>query len=254
MPSILLNLKIEKDNEFSFPPTIEYSAKLYGRSASTIVSKFKEIESQFLLTQKNNYNKTEVFKTLELIEKLYNITNQNIEYIYYSTGSYYLKGFLSTIEYRINLVTKERFKNTRSIKSILGNFEESISPNMIHKILTWLKKENFSKYGSIKRGIKEQIIIDLKKHNIFINPKFLCDFIDKNNPMLFVKEWKIQTHINGKRLKNVQIRELFKKAFYKREKECIRFRIIYPSLNCLPKNVENLIISYIDHYTIHDSV
>ena len=143
------------------------------------------------------------------------------------------------------MVSKYRLLETRSIKSILGNFEESISPKMIHKILTWLKKKDFPKYGTIKRGIKEEIIIDLKKHDIIINPKFLCDFIDDNNPIEFVKEWKIKTHINGKRMKNIEIRKLFKKAFYKRENDCIRFKMIYPSLNSLPKHIESLIISYL---------
>ena len=50
---------------------------------------------------------------------------------------------------------------------------------------------------------------------------------------------------NGKRLKNDEIRKLFKEEFYKREKESIRFNIVCPRLNSLPQNIELLIISYL---------
>ena len=134
---------------------------------------------------------------------------------------------------------------SRSIKSILGNFEEQISPNMVHKILTWLKKKNKEKYGNIKRGIKEEIIIDLKKYGIHVNADLLCKFIDENIPSKFAKEWNINLYSNGKRLKNDELRKLFKEAFYKKEKESIRFKIVCPRLNSLPQNIESLIISYL---------
>jgi len=140
---------------------------------------------------------------------------------------------------------KQNLLEKRSIKRVLGNFEESISPNMIQKILTWLKKKDKDKYGRIKRGIKEEIIIELSKCGITINPEFLCEFIDNNNPMNFIKEWKIKPYINGKRMKNTEIRKLFKEAFYKRERDCVRFKIISPSLNSLPQNIETMIISYL---------
>ena len=63
--------------------------------------------------------------------------------------------------------------------------------------------------------------------------------------MNFIKEWKIKPYVNGKRMKNTEIRKLFKEAFYKRERDCVRFKIISPSLNSLPQNIENMIISYL---------
>lgn len=242
-------LKIEPDNKFPYMCLTEYNIRLYGNSQTweSHAQKLRHIESQFLLTQKANYRQIEINKTFELIEDFLDEDDFSTHLENYF--SYYFcnyKDFFRDIQNRLNIVNKGKKIEIRAIKSVLGNFEESISPKMIHKILTWLKKKDFPKYGSIKRGIKEQIIMDLNKQKIFINPKLLCDFIDNNNPMLFVKEWKIQTHINGKRMTNIQIRKLLKNAFYKREKECIRFRIICPSLNCLPKNVENLIISYME--------
>ena len=156
-----------------------------------------------------------------------------------------MREFLELITIDLENKKKEDMIATRSIKSILGNFEEQISPNMVHKILSWLKKKNKEKYGNIKRGIKEQIIIELKKYDININADFLCKFIDDNIPSKFAKEWNINMYSNGKRLKNDEIRKLFKEAFYKKEKESIRFKIVCPRLNSLPQNIEYLIISYL---------
>ena len=52
-----------------------------------------------------------------------------------------LAELLKLIEFRIKHNKKQDMLASRSIKSILGNFEEQISPNMVHKILTWLKKK-----------------------------------------------------------------------------------------------------------------
>tara|TARA_B100001250_G_C19758070_1_gene771106 strand:- start:536 stop:1327 length:792 start_codon:yes stop_codon:yes gene_type:complete len=251
--TIGLDLCINADPEFPYTQTSIYEVRLYGRNAQTNAQKLKHIEIQFMLTQKSNYKIDEVQKTLALLDEYFSYRNRKIgreRYYWNDSFGFYdyssrIRLFLTGIQCRLETVSKYRLLETRSIKSILGNFEESISPKMIHKILTWLKKKDFPKYGTIKRGIKEEIIIDLKKHDIIINPKFLCDFIDDNNPIEFVKEWKIKTHINGKRMKNIEIRKLFKKAFYKRENDCIRFKMIYPSLNSLPKHIESLIISYL---------
>ena len=251
--TIGLDLCINADPEFPYTKSSICEVRLYGTNAQTNAEKLKHIETQFMLTQKTNYKIDEVQKTLALLDKYFSYRNRKIgcERYYWNDGfgfydySSRIRLFLIGIQCRLETVSKYRLLETRSIKSILGNFEESISPKMIHKILTWLKKKDFPKYGTIKRGIKEEIIIDLKKHDIIINPKFLCDFIDDNNPIEFVKEWKIKTHINGKRMKNIEIRKLFKKAFYKRENDCIRFKMIYPSLNSLPKHIESLIISYL---------
>ena len=90
---------------------------------------------------------------------------------------------------------------------------------MIQKIL-WLKKKDKDKYGRIKRGIKEEIIIELSKCGITINPEFLCEFIDNNNPMNFIKEWKIKPYVNGKRMKIPRFVSCLKRRFTK-EKETV---------------------------------
>lgn len=248
--TIRLDLCINSDPEFPYTQSSIYEVRMYGINAHTNAQKLKHIEIQFMLTQKTNYKIDEVQKTLALLDDYFSYRQHVKRYYWGNDFGFYdyssnFCAFLTGIQCRLEMVSKYRLLETRSIKSILGNFEESISPKMIHKILTWLKKKDFPKYGTIKRGIKEEIIIDLKKHDIIINPKFLCDFIDDNNPIEFVKEWKIKTHINGKRMKNIEIRKLFKKAFYKRENDCIRFKMIYPSLNSLPKHIESLIISYL---------
>ena len=220
-----------------------------------VVIKLCEISEQYKLTQERNYNIRELEKTATLIGYLTTSSNWRrlimpsqyhlrIYNPYYSyTDS--VRSFIMSIQYRLSRIKRDFLLETRHIKSILGNFEESISPNMIQKVLTWLKKKDKNRYGGIKRGIKEEIILELRTCGMTINPELLCEFIDNNNPMDFAKEWKVKTHRNGKRMKNTEIRKLFKEAFFQRDKDCVRFKIICPCLNCLPKNVENLIISYL---------
>ena len=71
------------------------------------------------------------------------------------------------------------------------------------------------------------------------------DFTKENNPIEFVKEWNIKTHKNGKRMKNSEIRELFKKAFYEKQENIFRSHICMPRLNSLPDYIENIIFSYL---------
>ena len=100
---------------------------------------------------------------------------------------------------------------------------------MIHKILTWLKKTEPSKFGAIPRSIKENIIYDLKELGIKINAHFICKFIDNNNPIEFVKEWNNKTHKNKNTLEGgcgfmCQIREAIKNAQEQARKEAERAR------------------------------
>ena len=222
-----------------------------------IDQKFIKIDQEFIKIDQeiNKYLSIHV-KMIEAITSYYNrVINGNynwqiregvnsLKYNYLSTKNS-MREFLKFITIELEYKQKEDMIATRSIKSILGNFEEQISPSMIHKILTWLKKKDKKKYGNIKRGIKEQIIIELKKYDININADLLCKFIDDNIPSKFAKEWNINMYSNGKRLKNDEIRKLFKEEFYKREKESIRFKIVCPRLNSLPQNIEYLIISYL---------
>jgi len=250
-----VELKLEQDRTEYFYMREETFTVRFTRiisSSSNIIKLLRKISWHYTLVQKSNYNITLINQSMKLIEdleRLLHIYKMN-NYLIYSShwGDYYKwEGdcFIDSLKYRLNVFIKQNLLEKRSIKRVLGNFEESISPNMIQKILTWLKRKDKDKYGRIKRGIKEEIIIELSKCGITINPEFLCEFIDNNNPMNFIKEWKIKPYVNGKRMKNTEIRKLFKEAFYKRERDCVRFKIISPSLNSLPQNIENMIISYL---------
>ena len=250
-----VELKLEQDRTEYFYMREETFTVRFTRiisSSSNIIKLLRKISWHYTLVQKSNYNITLINQSMELIEdleRLLHIYKMNNYLIYSSHWGYYYKWegdcFIDSLKYRLNFFIKQNLLEKRSIKRVLGNFEESISPNMIQKILTWLKRKDKDKYGRIKRGIKEEIIIELSKCGITINPEFLCEFIDNNNPMNFIKEWKIKPYINGKRMKNTEIRKLFKEAFYKRERDCVRFKIISPSLNSLPQNIETMIISYL---------
>ena len=208
---------------------------------------YKDIQQYLLIDSDNNsyieqfhYNAIDVVRNDSRARQLLNSI-----LLKYKLAKKELSELLKLIKFRIEHNKKQDMLASRSIKSILGNFEEQISPNMVHKILSWLKKKNKEKYGNIKRGIKEEIIIDLKKHNIYINADLLCRFIDDNIPSKFAKEWNINLYSNGTRLKNDELRKLFKKEFYKKEKESNHFKIVCPRLNSLPQNIEFLIISYL---------
>ncbi len=208
---------------------------------------YKEID-KYLLIDSDNNSKIEQFhnSAIDVVRNDWR-ARQLLDRILlkYKLAKKELSELLKLIKFRIEHNKKQDMLASRSIKSILGNFEEQISPNMVHKILTWLKKKNKEKYKTIKRGIKEEIIIDLKKYGIHINADLLCKFIDDNIPSKFVKEWNIDLYSNGKRLKNDELRKLFKEKFYKKEKESNRFKIVCPRLNSLPQNIEFLIIGYL---------
>lgn len=214
---------------------------------------------QYRITQINKYNKEDIDKTYNKINDYLSIHNKLYEKV---ENSYYnddwgienyqyekrkLTKLLNLIIFRIKHTKDEDLLISRSIKSIFGKFDDTISPNMIQKIFTWLKRKNLDKYKNINRGTKEEILIELKNHGVHVNADLLCEFIDdKNNiPSKFVKEWNINLYSNGKRLKNTELRKLFKKEFYKREKEYNRFKIICPRLNSLPQNIEHLIMGYL---------
>ena len=224
--------------------------------ADDLVHKLKMIEKLFEIAIETNFPK----KILEDLKNIFvyirqkynnnrsfdNNNNYNyLDYEFYVLPHYEAYTFLSTMNYVVDTILHDRLISLRSIKTILGNFEESISPKMIHKILTWLKKTEPSKYGAIPRSIKENIINDLKELGIKINAHFLCKFIDNNNPIEFVKEWNIKTHKNGKRMKNSEIRQLFKNAFHKKEKFVYRSYVCMPALDSLPNHIENIIYSYL---------
>ena len=214
---------------------------------------------QYRITQIKRYNKEDIYKTYNKINDYLFYHNILYDKVNYSSYNNYTMRYnylhqkrqitklMNLIKFRIKHTYNEDIASCRSIQSIFGKFEDTISPNMIQKIFTWLKRNDFNKYKNINRGKKEQILIELKKYGIQINADLLCKFIDdKNNiPSKFVKEWNINLYSNGKRLKNTELRKLFKKEFYKKEKEYNRYKIICPRLNSLPQNIEYSIISYL---------
>ncbi len=212
-----------------------------------VAKRLKEIEKEYEFIRKHNFNVVDEFEKInDMINNLKLYVKSVYNFYWYSIRPHDdVCRFIKEIEHRIKVHKGDRLLAIRSFKRVLGNFEESISPKMIHKILTWLKKKNPLSFRCVKRGMKEEIISDIKKKGIKFDADFLCKFIDENNPMEYVKEWNVRPYVNGKRMKNNKIRSLLKKSFYERQVNSIRFRIISPNLGCLPKQVEDIIISYL---------
>ncbi|PQM61935.1 MAG: hypothetical protein CML47_01895 [Rhodobacteraceae bacterium] len=244
---IIFNIDKTVYCDYYFPKKQYYYRNYLSRAQ--IIQILKNIETQWKIANETNFNTDEMITIMKNIRNLKSKFNLNYgsswqSYEWYRQGPS-IKDFLSEISYRINTIMRDRLTSIRSIKRVLGSFEESISPKMIHKILTWLKKTNPDIYGNVKRDIKENIIRDLKSYGIKIDAMLLSNFIDENNPIEFVKEWNIKTHKNGKRMKNSEIRELFKKAFYEKQENIFRSHICMPRLNSLPDYIENIIFSYL---------
>ena len=103
-----------------------------------------DLQSQFTVTQLCEYSNTEIINTQKLLKKIsferdryYNTTFIN------GYNSSWIKGenlksvysFSNEIRLRLQTVTRERLISSRTSLSILGNFEDSISPKMIQNIL-----------------------------------------------------------------------------------------------------------------------
>ncbi len=110
---------------------------------------YKEID-KYLLIDSDNNSKIEQFhnSAIDVVRNDWR-ARQLLDRILlkYKLAKKELSELLKLIKFRIEHNKKQDMLASRSIKSILGNFEEQISPNMVHKILTWLKKK-------IKKNIK----------------------------------------------------------------------------------------------------
>jgi len=235
MSSIGFCLKILSDDIYDYRC---YTFKGTNSAQSREVAKrLKEIEKEYEFIRKHNFNIVNEFEKInDMINSLKSYVKSVYNFYWYEIRPHAdVCKFIEEIEHRIKVHKGDRLLSIRSFKRVLGNFEESISPKMIHKILTWLKKKNPLSFRCVKRGMKEEIISDIKKKGIKLDADFLCKFIDENNPMEYVKEWNVRPYVNGKRMKNNKIRSLLKKSFYERQVNSIRFRIISPNLGCLPK-------------------
>mgnify|MGYP001162262010 CR=1 FL=1 len=223
-----------------------------------------DLQSQFTVTQLCEYSNTEIINTQKLLKKIsferdryYNTTFINGYNSRWIKGENLksVNGFSNEIRLRLQTVTRERLISSRTSLSILGNFEDSISPKMIQNILTWLKNTNpkESKINDIRRGtsgrMKEQIIMRLKEIGIKIDAMLLSNFIDENNPIEYLKEWHVKSHYNGKRMKNCEIRRLLKIEFYRRERNYLRRSFIKPNIRNLPVSIEKLIFSFLNSDT-----
>lgn len=240
-----IDLNILSDHIFTSSEILTIYGATSSRSREEIYKLIK-IQEQYKLTHKYNFNMNDSEKLHNMIQDLRSYIKSAYEYYWYDVRPHYnVLKFIEEIDYRLKEHRKDRVLSLRSFKRVLGNFEESISPKMIHQILTWLKKKTPEKFLFIKRGIKEKIIHDIKSKGVQFDAKFLCKFIDENNPMEYVKEWNVKPYNNGKRMKNVEIRKLLKESFYEREVNSIRFKIISPNLGCLPIHVEDNITSYL---------
>jgi len=224
------SFRIEAHNGITSPIMSQYHYKLM------------ESYHRFLRVQYKNYN-MECIRDLEF-------SLSELDEIYYSSiyGSIYRgdeRGLIQEIRARIAKHKRVLFLQTRKVNSVLGKFYDSLSPQMIHKILTWLKEDNPTKFGKIKRGPKEDILYNLHKLDVKIDGNFCCKFIDQVNPVLFLKEFGVKLFKNGKRQKNTVLRELLKEQIYNREKNYLRYAYITPELRGLPENVENNILSFL---------
>jgi len=103
---------------------------------------------QYRITQIKRYNKEDIGKTdnkiydyLSYHDVLYDKVNSS--YNSYHMGYHYLyqkrqiTKLINLIKFRIKHTYNEDVASSRSIKSIFGKFEDTISPNMIQKIFTW---------------------------------------------------------------------------------------------------------------------
>ena len=236
---------------------------LYTPLLQSLTNILENVESQYLVMQHSKYSDEEMKNTLKLFELVEKeiIRYNNATFINSSSNNNpnwrkcdnikIIRRFNAEIRWRIQIVKRERVLRERHFSSFLGNFEDSISPKMIHHILTWLKRKDPEKIELQKiRGknnkSKEEIISKLNEIGIKMDSSLLCSYIDDNNPMHYLKEWDIKSHKNGKRLKNSEIRKLYKIEFIKREKSYFREPgLVKPTLRDLPLTIENHIMSYL---------
>ena len=242
---IIFNIDKTVYCDYYFPQQTYYYRNYISRAQ--IIQILKNIETQWKIANETNFNSDEMITIMKNIRNL-NYGSYRRSYEWHRQGPS-VKDFLSEISYRINTIMRDRLTSIRSIKRVLGSFEESISPKMIHKILTWLKKTNPDIYGNVKRDIKENIIRDLKSYGIKIDAMLLSNFIDENNPIEYLKEWNVKSHYNGKRMKNCEIRRLLKIEFYRRERNYLRRSFIKPNIRNLPVSIEKLIFSFLNSDT-----
>uniref|UniRef100_A0A6C0KYS7 Uncharacterized protein n=1 Tax=viral metagenome TaxID=1070528 RepID=A0A6C0KYS7_9ZZZZ len=155
------------------------------------------------------------------------------------------KVFDNEVSLRLRMYDKENMTLNRKIQGLLGDFEESLSPRMIHRILTWLKEKNPEKYGEIKRTAKEDIINNLKKIGTKIDVNLCLEFIEWEDPVLLIKDFDIKLHKKGKRIKNSELRQVLKQKIYDRDRNYLRCVHISPHFRGLPKCIEDNITSFL---------
>ena len=155
---------------------------------STYHDTFMECYKKFTLVQDNNYDIDyirELESSLNELDDIYNKNTFPLNWIYWTYRYNNESGAIGEIKKRIQKHKKRYFLQTRKVKAILGDFCDSLSPKIIHSILTWLKNNNPDKYSNVKRGAKEEIIHTLtSKLDTQINAKLCCEFIEQVNPAI----------------------------------------------------------------------
>ncbi len=201
-----------------------------------------ECYNEFLKVQKSNYERNIVTKFKNSFNKLKILfASSYLDII--SVRNF--KIFDNEVSLRLKMYDKENLKLNRKIQTILGDFEESLSPRMIHRILTWLKEKNPQNYKKIKRTCKEDIINELKKIGTKIDVKLCSEFIDWEDPVSLIKDFDIELYKKGKRIKNNELRKILKKKLYERDRNYLRCVHISPHFRGLPKCIEDNITSFL---------
>lgn len=153
--------------------------------------------------------------------------------------------FLDNITHRIKKHKRIFIKKQRRITSIFGSYRDSLSPMMIHKIVSWLKKIDPDKYKHIKYSNKEILLEKLSELDTKIDAELCCKFINDVNPMPFLKEFNVNCYKNGKKQSYSKLRDLLKNEFYYRERNYLRQISTKPFLRGLPKTIEDIIYSFL---------
>ena len=216
----------------------------------------RNCHEKFCAVQNSHYNLTEVASLEaalnEFQQKLDLRQEQDLMGLLYPWNRYYhdLHEYSASFKMiqemndRLKVFHKKRLYNNRKFEATLGDFGDSISPKMIHSLLSWLKTVD-PKYNGVRRGIKENILTQLRELGLVVDAGLLCDFIDKVSPISFLKEWRVPMYADGKRQTNQVLRELLKTQFYERERNYLRTFIAQPHIRRLPRHIEKKIQSYI---------
>ena len=240
-------------------PLDRYTCNMYR----ILLQSVKETATELYSVQQSGYEESLVLQfreRLESLNKIYDTCQQIYKrpvYIYNFSNNntnesrsegwnlYYTNRFICECNRRLEMYTSYYVTDRRRIHMIFGDFCESLSPKMTRDVYFWLRKIKPLYFRPLFRARKEDILRELKRKHMVLNAHLLCDFIENVNPIWYVTEWNVQTYENGKKKKNVRIRNELKTEFHRRERNYLRCACIHPRIRSLPKNVEEHIKSFV---------